>query len=308
MSRFPFPIPNGWFQVGYSDELAEGKVEGLRYFGRELVLFRDAEGSARLMDAHCPHLGAHLAKGGEVVDGALRCPFHHWKFDGTGQCVEVPYAVRIPARARLGSYPTEERFGCIYAYYDKEGRAPRLELPEVPEYGDEEWSEPYRREFFIESTAQELAENSVDPAHFRYVHRTAALPEGKGWMEGPIFRAEIAYPIGEGAAMQHGSIDIRAHGLGIGVTRFRGIVDTTVLIGGTPIDEENVHQRLAFMVKKRASAAETEGLARVFVAEISRQFEEDMPIWENKVYHERPVLCDGDGPIAEVRRWAQQFY
>ena len=34
----------------------------------------------------------------------------------------------------------------------------------------------------------------------------------------------------------------------------------------------------------------------------------DFPIWENKVYRERPLLCDGDGPIQAFRRWAAQFY
>ena len=44
MSRFPFPLPNGWFQVAYSDELAPGGVVPLHYFGRELVLFRTEGG------------------------------------------------------------------------------------------------------------------------------------------------------------------------------------------------------------------------------------------------------------------------
>ena len=44
------------------------------------------------------------------------------------------------------------------------------------------------------------------------------------------------------------------------------------------------------------------------IADIEKQMREDTPIWENKVYHERPLLCDGDGPIAQYRRWARQFY
>ena len=52
----------------------------------------------------------------------------------------------------------------------------------------------------------------------------------------------------------------------------------------------------------------TQGLGGAFVREISRQFDEDRPIWEQKVHWERPVLCDGDGPIGQLRRWARQFY
>ena len=92
------------------------------------------------------------------------------------------------------------------------------------------------------------------------------------------------------------------------MTRFTGIVETTVVVSGTPIDEERVHHRLSFMVKKLASEEATEGVGRAFVNEISRQFDEDMPIWENKTFLERPVLCDGDGPIGAMRRWGRQFY
>ena len=41
---------------------------------------------------------------------------------------------------------------------------------------------------------------------------------------------------------------------------------------------------------------------------VAGQFEHDVPIWENKIYRQNPMLCDGDGPIAEFRRWCQQFY
>src|SRR5689334_5029083 len=84
--------PNGWFAVAYSDELTADSVIPVQAFGRSLVLFRDGGGAARLLNAHCPHLGAHLGFGGRVEDGCIRCPFHHWRFDGTGECVEIPYA------------------------------------------------------------------------------------------------------------------------------------------------------------------------------------------------------------------------
>ena len=81
-----------------------------------------------------------------------------------------------------------------------------------------------------------------------------------------------------------------------------------MVVSGTPIDEGRLHHRLSFLVKKRDSAEATEGLGQAFIAEISRQFEEDKPIWEAKVHLERPALCDGDGPIGLLRRWGRQFY
>ena len=111
-----------------------------------------------------------------------------------------------------------------------------------------------------------------------------------------------------GEKIQRGIIDIYAHGLGVGVTYFRGVVETAVLVSGTPIDTGRVHHRLGFFVKKTDSDEITERVAGAFSREISRQFDEDIPIWENKVYLERPALSDGDGPIGEIRRWASQFY
>src|SRR5262245_14973614 len=99
MSRFPFPrYPNGWFQIAYSAELPPGGVMPLHYFGRELVLFRpEASPEAptpapQLIDAHCPHMGAHLGHGGKVIGESVRCPFHAWQFDGAGRCTAIPYA------------------------------------------------------------------------------------------------------------------------------------------------------------------------------------------------------------------------
>lgn len=98
-ARIPLPMPFGWFRMAESKDLPVGEVRTVQYLGQEFVLFRGADKEAHVFDPYCPHLGAHLGYGGVVEGDAIRCPFHHWKFDGSGQCVEVPYARRIPARA-----------------------------------------------------------------------------------------------------------------------------------------------------------------------------------------------------------------
>ena len=78
---YPFPIPSGWFRVAFSGELEKGEVKSLQYFGEEQVLFVSESGAVQLFEAHCPHLGAHLGRGGSVEGEMLRCPFHGWGFD-----------------------------------------------------------------------------------------------------------------------------------------------------------------------------------------------------------------------------------
>src|SRR5512144_666111 len=104
--EFPFPIPNGWFMVAYSDEVSAGKVLGLRYFGEDLVAWRGEDGAAHVMDAYCPHLGAHLGYGGRVEGCELVCPFHWWRFGADGANTRVPYDGTRHPNARIPSYPT----------------------------------------------------------------------------------------------------------------------------------------------------------------------------------------------------------
>jgi phenylpropionate dioxygenase-like ring-hydroxylating dioxygenase large terminal subunit len=86
---FPFPMPNGWFPVAFSDEVPAGQVRAVRCFGEELVVWRGLDGIAHVHDAFCPHLGAHLGVGGRVEGNALRCPFHAWLWAGDGRCLDV---------------------------------------------------------------------------------------------------------------------------------------------------------------------------------------------------------------------------
>ena len=168
--RFPIPpFPTGWFQVAYSDELEAGAVVPLQYFGEHLVLYRDNEGVAHVLDAFCPHLGAHLGYGGVVEDNCIRCPFHAWRFDGGGRCIEIPYAEKIPSQAKLRSWPVFEANGLIMVHHHIAGGEPGWELPKLAEYNSDAWTPYVRRRWKVRTHNQEMAENAVDSAHFKYV-------------------------------------------------------------------------------------------------------------------------------------------
>ena len=106
----------------------------------------------------------------------------------------------------------------------------------------------------------------------------------------------------------NGELDVEVPGFGVSVRRFRGIVDTTNMAAVTPIDDEYCDVRFSFTVKKFGGAEITEGVGRAYTKEIARQLEEDTPVWENKAFFHQPMLCDGDGPIADFRRWCKDFY
>src|SRR5262245_22833097 len=115
----PHRYPRGWFVVALSSEVETAKAHSVTYFGRRMVVFRGSDEKVRVTDAYCPHLGADLGVGGKVEGCEIRCPFHAWKFSGdTGQCTEVPYAKRIPAKASIGTYLVDEVNGLVFLWND----------------------------------------------------------------------------------------------------------------------------------------------------------------------------------------------
>jgi 3-ketosteroid 9alpha-monooxygenase subunit A len=302
------PIPNGWFQVAYTEEVQPGQVLPLKYFDRDLVLFRTESGEAKVLDAFCPHLGAHLGYGGKVEGSCIRCPFHAWKFDGAGKCTEVPYAKKIPPNARTGAWQVRELAGLILVWHDAGGKPARWDLPEVSEYGDEEWTAWERRRWKIYTRNQEMAENAVDSAHFHYLHGTSNMPASQAEVKGHILRVYSNTGMETPRGHVDGSVESLSYGFGFGLVRFKGVVETLLMSSVTPIDGENVDVRFNFSVRKVGGADITRGVGAAFIKEVSRQLEQDIPIWENKIQWERPVLCDGDGPVGMFRKWCRQFY
>jgi len=305
--RFTFPIPTGWFCVSLTADLEVGDVKPLRYFARDLVLFRTSDGKAHLLDAHCPHLGAHLGHGGVLKDDKLVCPFHAWEFDGDGKCVAVPYAKRMPKRAGVAAWHVHEVNGMIMVWHDLAGREPFWEMPVVEEYKNEAWTEYRTRRWVINTCNQEMAENQVDAAHFQYLHGTTEMPVTTLERRGHQLISQSTTGMTTPGGKVDGMIEVNAWGFGFTTTRFTGIVETLLVSSATPIEADKSEIWFAFTVRDIGKGI-TGGVGKAFMAEVSRQLEQDIPVWENKIFIDPPVLCDGDGPIGPFRKWAKQFY
>lgn len=308
-SRFPFPAyPNGWFRVAYAGELGPGEVRPLHYFGRELVLWRDEAGAAYLMDAFCPHLGAHLGHGGRVEGGAIRCPFHAWLWGADGTCLEIPYAKKIPPKARIRTWTLAERNGLLLVWHHADGEAPGFEVPELPEYGAPDWS-PYEvRRWTVRSRWLDMNENAVDQVHFKYVHGTHTIPETEVEVKGPVLHCRSRMKMGTARGEIDGGIETLDHGPAFQVVRVTGAVETLMVNTATPIDAETTDVSFAYSVRRAEGADSRAGVGAARIRDLEHQMEQDIRIWENKKYWERPLLCDGDGPIGTYRKWMRQFF
>ena len=106
----------------------------------------------------------------------------------------------------------------------------------------------------------------------------------------------------------NGEIEARTFGLGLSLVQYRGIAETIQLLSTTPIDESRVVHRKSFRQPKLDGQDPKGGAAAAIIKNIVKQLDQDVPIWEAKTYRARPLLCDGDGPIAQYRKWATQFY
>jgi phenylpropionate dioxygenase-like ring-hydroxylating dioxygenase large terminal subunit len=318
--RFPLPpFPRGWYRVADGGDLEREQVAPLRAFGLDLVLTRGAGGAAALFDAHCPHLGTHLGHGGRMVGDLLECPFHGWRFDRDGGCTSIPLADAIPSQARLRAWHLHEINGVILAWYDPAGGAPDWEMPELPERASPEWTSfhPAKR-WIIRTHAQEIVENGIDCAHFPHNHRrqTAGVESLGLEIDGPrithhMIQHHNIFGIGTRLGWQvTGTLDVTAHALSCVVNRARirdGIsLDYCVVFYILPVDPERVAVHSYYAMRRRGLL--TLPLIWMAMRDGSYTIDQDVPIWEHKLYRTRPCLSKADGPIMQFRKWARQFY
>jgi 3-ketosteroid 9alpha-monooxygenase subunit A len=306
--RYPMPAyPRGWYSLCDSDELAADEIRPIQALGRELVAVRAADGSAHVYDAYCPHLGAHLAHGGSLVEGKLQCPFHAWLFSAEdGRCVAIPYAQRVPPKAALTSWWTDERNGLVMVWVDPEGKAPEWRVDPVPELDEPEWVLAANLEWTMKTHAHEVLENVFDTAHLKYVHGSEDVPRiTRTDADAP---GKIYFEIRGEAEDNASDLDITLWGLGVQTLRYRIQIPVFELDTLLPLDEETVHARTRLYMRDLGSPEENRAVAGEIAKELDRQVQGDIRIFEHKRHVPEPLLCDGDGPIPLFRRWTEQFY
>ena len=173
-----------WQPVYASDELEPGRAVPLKVLHEELTLYRGEDGTAHIIGGRCAHRNVLLSVG--MVEGnCIRCRYHGWAYDETGQCVDQPAEPKsFAAKVNIASYPVEEYFGLIWVYL---GESPVPELPRWPEL------EQYGRFHVIELRKWNYfhdLENTVDDVHQYWVHKTGIYGDDGNVGEIPEMTAE----------------------------------------------------------------------------------------------------------------------
>ena len=128
-----------WMPVGTTAELYD-IPQAVQVLGEELVLFRDGEGRPGLLGRACAHRGASLEYG-DIEDTGIRCPYHGWLYDVSGNCLEQPSeknGKEFCAKIRQISYPVRELGGLIFAYLgpDRDNPPPLPNYSPLIDHGD----------------------------------------------------------------------------------------------------------------------------------------------------------------------------
>ena len=157
-----------WHPVAAVAELDENPVKAVKILGESLVVYRDRKGGYGLIDDTCPHRRISLEYGIPEIEG-LRCAYHGWLFDGTGQCLEMPAESpesTFPSRIKIKGYPAEELGGLVFAYL---GPAPAPLLPRWDLYVMDNVVRDIGSTV-IPCNWMQCMENSLDPTHTEWLH------------------------------------------------------------------------------------------------------------------------------------------
>lgn len=168
-------LNNFWYAVEASPCVTQKPTE-LTLMGKKYVLYRDSKGNAIALDNQCPHRGASLSLGWTEND-CIRCPYHGWKFESDGHCVNIPADApntQIPKRASVVSYPVQERYGIVWLFVGDINLPPaqRPSLPEFPQFDNPDRAPTYS-EFSFDGHYTRCIEILMDASHPPFVHKGA---------------------------------------------------------------------------------------------------------------------------------------
>jgi nitrite reductase/ring-hydroxylating ferredoxin subunit len=305
--------PSGWFHIGVSDDFRPFELRSIEVAGRSVIAYRTADEGRRivLLDAHCPHLGAHIGVGG-YVDGdtdGVRCPSHGWCFGADGRCTDVPGLRQAPPNVQLFVYFTHEIDGLAFAWIHPTNAPPSWAAPMG--FGRELYERfPVRatHNWHIRTTCREVIENLVDEAHFRVLHGVRHAIVASFSSDGHIGRVRRTASVFLDDTWQTLQYETECHGLGVVMARVSGAMCFRTLACVTPINETELSLTLTLWMPRYGSDDRTE-MMRLFLLEGSvAVVAQDLPIWEHKIYRAGSALVEPDEPIAAIRRWSRQFF
>ena len=308
---------NDWHPVAAVGDLPRedsgGRPFAAQLLGRELALWRAADGTVRAWEDRCPHRGTRFSIG-RVEGDTLTCAYHGWRFDGDGRCVHVPSqpAQKPPGNACARIYRAEEHYGLIWVCV---GDPAQPVLP-FPEYDDTRLRKVLCGPYDVASSGPRIVENFLDMAHFAYVH-TGILGDAEHtavrdyrvepWSDGGAFTGVMATACyawqPQTNSLAHGGSEVEY--------TYRVVRPYTAILTKVPEAQPGFQEAISLHVQPLAEEA-----SRVWIilamtdfassdeqlrAFQDRIFLQDQPILENQVPRRLPLAPDAELPVRADR-------
>lgn len=285
-----------WFPVAVARDVAPGAIIGRDLMGTRVIVYRDAAGTPHVQGAYCPHLGADLSVG-QMIEGQIRCAFHHWKFDCSGRCVDIPTGDKVPPGARIPVYPAAEAWGLIWAF---NGPTPLFDVPGVPGVKETEVALAAHLRGTRAVDPWVAVSNGVDFQHLRALHGLATVdPDAVA-----VGEHHIEYRIETPQYLQEGRIT--------GVNTFSqhlafGGTDMYMLFTGAPIAHGRTMGYYAYGVRDEGRGADDVAQRLAGLGQFAqRLIAEDAPVLDTIRFKPR-VLVASDRHLARFFKFVREF-
>jgi len=158
-----------WYPTLALADLADGP-KPFKLLSENIVLWRQANGAPAALEDRCPHRRARLSVDSYVIDGALQCGYHGWRFNAGGRCVLVPQMpdAQPGAKSQVKSYQCKERYGFVWVCLSEE---PLLDIPYIRHSDDPAFRQVFEYDEDWKANAFVVCENALDIGHISFVHR-----------------------------------------------------------------------------------------------------------------------------------------
>ena len=299
-----------WHPIGVTLELDENPVRRVRVLGEDLTLFRDNRGNYGLIGPRCLHRGVSLDRGVPDECG-LRCCYHGWVYDATGQCIEQPFEdtvnpeARYKDRIKIAGYPVQKLGGMIWAYLGPQPAPllPRWDLLVDPELDREVHVYP------LPCNWLQCMDNSMDPVHFEHLHGVFGNYELAKKGQPPALRpakhVKIAFGVWKYGAMKHRLLEGQdpettdewtvGHPLLFPLTLAQGAQGTASFQFRLPVDDTHTVQTFYSTRQRKAGAA-----PKPFRMTCTRLFDDpNVIVPGDLIPNQDAIAWVGQGPISD---------
>lgn len=161
-------VRSAWYVIAWDYEIPPDTVLERTVLGQSVIIYQTSAGAPVVMENRCCHRAAPLALGRREGDN-IRCMYHGLKFDPSGTCIEIPGQERIPANARVRTFPAVRKTRWIWVWMGDPARADESLIPDTFSLAHPAWrSKPGYKKFGAHILL--LTDNLLDFAHLSYVH------------------------------------------------------------------------------------------------------------------------------------------